>query len=357
MPIYQVTTFRHPGLGESTGFDYSRTSNPTRQVLEEVLATAEGGSKAVAFPSGMAAVDCFLRLFKPGEKILVLEDLYGGTWRILESVFRPWGLQIQYISCEDLEYPERLSRHGQFAGLFLETPTNPTLKISNIANAVSLAKSHGAIVAVDNTFLTFCLQRPLDLGADLVVYSSSKYLGGHNDVLSGVLVAKTAELGERLAKLQNTTGAVLGPWDSWLLLRGLKTLPLRLKQQQQNALTIANWLLSHPAVADVFYPGLPGHPSHAVHQSQASGAGGMLSFTLRNPAKAATVLSKVKLWLFAESLGGVESLITLPVKQTHADVPEATRIHLGIVDSLFRLSVGIENAQDLIQDLAQALED
>jgi len=357
MPIYQVTTFRHPGLDESTGFDYARTSNPTRTVLEDILAQLEGGSRALAFSSGMAAVDCVLRLFKSGDTLLVLEDLYGGTWRLLETLYRNWGLNIHYLSHEDASHPDTLAALGPFQGIFLETPTNPTMHVVDIALLADFAHKAGALVVVDNTFLTAYLQKPLELGADVVVYSASKYLGGHNDVLAGITVAKTEELGKRLATLQNTTGAVLGPQDSWLLIRGLKTLPLRLRQQQENALAIAVWLSKHPAVSEVHYPGLVNHPGYLTHNKQSHGPGAMLSFAVKDASKVSLLLKRIQIWIFAESLGGVESLITVPYKQTHADIPEETRIRLGVTDTLFRVSVGIENIEDLIADLAQALED
>lgn len=356
IPIHQATTFRHPGLGESTGFDYSRTSNPTRKELESILAELEGGTHALAFSSGMAAIDCLLRLFRPGDRILVLEDLYGGTWRLLETLYGPWGLQIEYLPHSHFT-PQTLANSGNYQGLFLETPTNPTLQVVDLKGCIAAGKAQGALCMVDNTFLTAYLQRPLESGADIVVYSASKFLGGHNDVLAGALVTQDPGLSERLSSLQNTSGAVLGPMDSWLLIRGLKTLPLRIRQQQSNAQAVAEWLCAHPAVSHVHFPGLPADPGFALHQSQARGAGSMLSFSLKDSAKVESLLRKVKLWIFAESLGGVESLITLPCRQTHADVPPDTRLRLGITDSLFRLSVGIEHVADLIADLEQALKD
>lgn len=355
MPIYQGTTFRHPALGESTGFDYSRTSNPTRQELERVLAELEGGNRALAFSSGMAAIDCILRLFAPGDRLLVLEDLYGGTWRLLERIYKPLGIQIEYIPQEQFT-PATIAKAGVFKALFLETPTNPTLKVVDLPGCLRAANQLGALTVVDNTFLTALLQRPLDHGADMVVYSASKFLGGHNDVLAGAVVTKDPDLGERLAQLQNTSGAVLGPMDSWLLLRGLKTLPLRIRQQQENAQLVAEWLSQQPQVAAVHYPGLPSDPGYTQQHKQAQGSGAMVSFSLKDPALVEPLLRKVQLWIFAESLGGVESLITLPYKQTHADVPEETRLRLGISNTLFRLSVGIENSEDLISDLKQALQ-
>jgi len=350
MPLHAATTFRHPALGESTGFDYSRTANPTRAEVEKVLAEFEGGAKALAFSSGMAALDCVFRLFQPGQRILVLEDLYGGSWRLLETVTKRFGVEIHLVPAKDFT-PEHLQDFAPFHGLFFETPSNPTLQSVNGKVLVDFAHSHGALAIVDNTFMTAWWQQPLLWGADVVAYSASKYLGGHNDVLSGVLVAKEKSLGDTLAALQNTTGAVLGPWDSWLLLRGLKTLPLRLEKQQENAQKLVQWLRQHPSVLHVHYP-----DQDPIHLSQSNGTGAMISIVLSSEHLAHAVLSKVRVWLFAESLGGVESLITLPARQTHADVPAQDRARLGVVDSLLRLSVGVEDFSDLQADLAQALE-
>jgi cystathionine gamma-synthase len=356
MPIHQTTTFRHPALGASTGFDYSRTSNPTRSELESVIAAMEGGTQALAFSSGMACIDCVLRLFQPGDKLLVLEDLYGGTWRMLETVFKPWGLKVHYVSYQRLQECA-IEEFGSFQGVFLETPTNPTLNVVDIEKFSQVAHAMNAIVIVDNTFLTAYSQRPFELGADVVVYSASKYLGGHNDVLAGIAVSNSEAIDAKLSFLQNTTGAILSPWDSWLLLRGLKTLPLRLKQQQANALAIAQYLEQHPKVARVYYPGLASHPDYAIQMRQATGGGAMVAFELKDAERVPQVIANVQLWIFAESLGGVESLITLPSRQTHADVPVETRYRLGISDELLRLSVGIEHVDDLINDLAQAIGD
>lgn len=350
MPLHAATTFRHTALGESTGFDYSRTANPTRAEVEKVLAAFEGGAKALAFSSGMAALDCVFRLFQPEQRILVLEDLYGGSWRLLETVTKRFGVEIHLVPAIDFT-PEHLQSFVPFHGLFFETPSNPTLQSVHGKTLVDFAHSHSALAIVDNTFMTAWWQRPLLWGADVVAYSASKYLGGHNDVLSGVLVAKEQSLGETLAALQNTTGAVLGPWDSWLLLRGLKTLPLRLEKQQENAQKLVHWLRQHPSVLHVHYT-----DQDPIHLGQSTGTGAMISIVLSSENLAHAVLSKVRVWLFAESLGGVESLITLPARQTHADVPAQDRARLGVVDSLLRLSVGVEDLSDLQADLAQALE-
>jgi len=356
MPIYKSATFRHPGVGQSTGFDYSRTSNPTRKELEDVLATMEGASRALAFSTGMAAVDCVLRLFAPGDVIQVIEDLYGGTWRILESLFRPWGLDVRYIDPITVT-DGRLGSHllPESKALFIETPTNPLMRVFDLRDAVASAHALGQIVIVDNTFQPF-LCKPLELGADITLYSGTKYLGGHNDLLAGVLAARTPELAERLGWLQNTTGAVLGPEDSWLLLRSLKTLPLRFARQEENAQALAHWLWAHPRVLKVHYPGLADHAGHALHRSQSKGFGAMLSIEVDQPELVKQVLERVNVWMYAESLGGVESLITFPVLQTHADMLPEVRERLGVSDRLLRLSVGVENIDDLVRDLAQALE-
>jgi len=355
MPIYQVATFQHPALGQSTGFDYSRTSNPTRLALEQTLAAAEGGVRGFAFASGMAALDCVVRLFRPGDELVLTEDLYGGTYRLLEQIVRPLGITAHYVdTSQPAQVAEALARPNVRAVL-LETPSNPLLKIADIRAIAAQARARDQLVIVDNTFLTFANLRPLAMGADLAVYSASKYLGGHNDVVAGVVVAGSPELADRLAFLQNATGAILGPQDSWLLLRGLKTLPLRLERQQRNAQLLAEWLARHPRVTAVHYPGLPGHPGGALLAAEKSGCGAMISFAVASAAQAPEVLRRVRVFRFAESLGGVESLITYPCQQTHADIPAALRARLGIHDRLLRLSVGIEHIDDLRADLENAL--
>lgn len=354
MPVYQTATFQHPALGQSTGFDYSRSGNPTRQALEETLAKLDGGIRGFAFASGLAAVDCLLHLFQPGDRILVTEDLYGGTFRLLKKIYRPLGIEAVYVDTSRLEdvagaWDERVK------AVFVETPTNPLLKVADLRALASLAEARGALLIVDNTFLTPVLQRPLELGADLTVYSASKYLAGHNDVVAGAVVVKDPDLAERVYFHQNGIGAVLGPQDSWLVLRGLKTLSLRLERQQRNARAVAEYLTAHRRVTRVHYPGLVNHPGYTTLAAQAGGCGAMVSFEVDDPSLVPRVLERVKVFLFAESLGGVESLITFPAVQTHADLDAATRQRLGINDRLLRLSLGVEHIDDLVEDLEQAL--
>jgi cystathionine gamma-synthase len=355
VPIYQTASFVHPGLGQSTGFDYSRTSNPTRLALEETLASADSGHRAFAFASGLAAIDAVLRLFSPGDKVIVTEDLYGGTYRLFEKIYRPLGVDARYVDTSDIRAVEEALALPGVKGILLESPTNPLLKIADIRVIAALARGRGILSIVDNTFLTPVLQRPLEQGADLVVYSATKYLAGHNDVVAGAVVTATPELSERIAFLQNAAGGILGPQDAWLTLRGLKTLTLRVARQQENATALAAWLDRHPRVRRVYYPGLSSHPNRNILVREKSGWGGMISFEVEDPSRIPEILSKVKIFLFAESLGGVESLITYPYLQTHADIEEATRQRLGINDRLLRLSVGIEAIEDLQGDLENVL--
>lgn len=353
-PIYQTASFRHPALGESTGYDYTRSGNPTRQALEEGLACLEGGAGACAFATGLAAITALLMLYQSGDHLIVVEDCYGGTYRLFEQIFARFGLTASYVDATTSGAIGEALR-PETKAVFIETPTNPLLRIVDIRALAAFCRRHNLQFIVDNTFLTPYFQRPLELGADLVVHSGTKYLAGHNDLLCGVVVAKDPAVAERVRFLQNATGAVLSPSDSWLLLRSLKTLALRMEKHNANALRLAQWLLEHPRVSRVFYPGLPLHNGHTIHESQASGYGGMLSFEVTDAALVPQVLAKVQLIQFAESLGGVESLITFPAVQTHADIPAADRERLGISDRLLRLSVGIEDPEDLIADLAQAL--
>ena len=354
MPVYQTATFRHPGLGQSTGFDYSRSGNPTRAVLEETVARIEGGSRALAFTSGMAAVDCLFRIFKPGDAVVVTEDPYGGTFRLLDKIFRPIGIEVIFVDTSRIEAVRRTIKNGVKAVL-VESPTNPMLRIADIRQICRVAAEKGVLTIVDNTFLTPCVQRPIELGADAVLYSATKYLSGHNDVLAGILVTREQELADKVYFYQNSTGAVLGPWDSWLVLRGLKTLPLRMERQQANAQKLALWLSGHRKVTKVLYPGLIDHPGHDLLKDQARGFGAIVSFEVDDPALVPIILSRVEVFLFAESLGGVESLITFPAVQTHADVDPEIRERLGINDRLLRISVGLEHIDDLIEDLSQAM--
>ncbi len=354
-PIYQTATFRHPALGVSTGFDYSRTINPTRLALENVIAELESGDRGFAFASGMAAISAVLMMFKSGDHLIVSDDLYGGTYRIFEKSFRQFGLSVTYADTTDPGAVRDAVIPGKTRAVFIETPTNPLMKITDLEEAIEFAHQKGMLAVVDNTFMTPYLQRPLEFGADIVVHSGTKFLGGHNDVLAGAVVARSEELSERIGFIQNATGGVLGPQDSWLLLRGLKTLALRLEKQQENAQAVARWLDRNDKIKKVHYPGLPGHPGHSVQRKQSSGFGAMLSFRVPDASWAERIINRVKVITFAESLGGVESLITYPVRQTHGDIPVEMREKIGVTDDLLRLSVGIEHADDLICDLEQAM--
>jgi cystathionine gamma-synthase/cystathionine beta-lyase len=355
MPVFQTATFRHPALGESTGFDYSRSGNPTRAALEETLAEIEGGERGFAFSSGMAAIDCLFRIFKPGDAVAVTEDPYGGTSRLLDKIYRPLGINVTFVDTSRIEAVQDATNQG-IKAIFVESLTNPLLKIADISAICTMASAKGVLTIVDNTFLTPCAQRPLEFGADVVIYSATKYLSGHNDVLAGIIVTREKELGDKLYFYQNSVGAVLAPWDSWLTLRGLKTLWLRMERQQENAHKIARWLKKHPRVTKVLYPGLPEHPGHQLLKTHSSGFGAIVSFEVDDPALVPHILSRVEVFLFAESLGGVESLITFPSVQTHADVELEIREKLGINNRLLRLSVGVEAIDDLIDDLTGAME-
>ncbi len=354
VPIYPSATYRHPGVGESTGYDYTRSGNPTRQVLENGLADLEGGSRGLAFSSGMAALTTFFLHFSQGDHLIVSEDLYGGTYRVLDQIFANFGLTVSYVNTTDTE-AVAAAISDQTRALLVETPGNPLLGISDLAALGKLCQQHDILFAVDNTFLSPLLQRPCEFGADVVIYSATKYLGGHNDLCAGVLIARDQELGEKLYFLQNSTGAILPPFDCWLLLRSLKTLALRIDQHCKNAIIVAKWLEQHPKVTEIYYPGLKQHPGHELSKNQAKDFGGMLSFRVSSAEHARSALKRLKLISFAESLGGVESLMTLPAIQTHADIPEAERNRLGICERLLRLSVGTESVEDIIADLEQAL--
>ena len=352
--ITPSATYRHPGVGQSTGFDYSRSGNPTRQILEEGLAELENGARGLAFSSGMAALTTLFLYFRSGDHLVVSQDLYGGTYRVLDGIFKRYGLTVTYVDATDNRALAAAVRDNT-RGVLVESPGNPLLGVVDLTALAALCRQHNLLFMVDNTFLTPLLQRPLDLGADVVIHSATKFMGGHNDLCAGVLVARENALGEELYYLQNSTGAVLSPQDSWLLIRSLKTLSLRLERQCRTASELASWLAQQDAVRQVYFPGLVSHPGHELIRRQARGFGAMLSFRVDSSQRARTALERIRLISFAESLGGVESLLTLPAVQTHGDIPEAERLKLGIDDCLLRLSVGIENCADLQNDLAQAL--
>ncbi|HVA01516.1 MAG TPA: cystathionine gamma-synthase [Terriglobia bacterium] len=354
VPIYQTSTFVQEEIGKHKGYEYARTANPTRAALERNLAKLEGGSFGFAFASGMAAINALLSLLKSGDHVVAGQNIYGGTFRLFERVLKNFGLNFTYVDTT------RLESVGKAIGastrlLFLETPTNPLMEITDLAASAALAHSRNVLVAVDNTFASPYLQRPLELGADFAVHSTTKYLNGHSDGVGGAVVMNDAQLAERLKFIQNAAGAILGPMDSWLVLRGVKTLAVRMRQHNENGMAVAQFLHQHPKVKKVNYPGLPSHPQHALAARQMKGSGGMLSFETGSLENARTLLKSVRLCSLAESLGGVETLISHPASMTHASVPPEQRQRLGITDGLVRISVGIEDVEDLIADLDQAL--
>ncbi len=355
-PIYQTSTYVQEKPGVHKGYEYSRTQNPTRIALEKNLAAIENGNYGLCFGSGMAASDCIIKLLSPGDEVIVTNDLYGGTYRMFTKVFANYGIKFHFISMEDVNnIKEYINDKTKL--IWVETPTNPLLNIIDIKGAARIAKDHNILLCVDNTFATPYLQNPLDLGADLVMHSATKFLGGHSDVVLGAVIVKDKDLADRLYFIQNTCGGVCGPQDSFLVLRGIKTLHVRVKQHCENGKAIATFLRGHEKVGKVYWPGFEDHPNHDIAKSQMSGFGGMMSFTLKSDSwdEANAVLSNTKLFSLAESLGGVESLIGHPASMTHAAIPKEEREKTGIVDSLIRLSVGIEDANDLIEDLKQAL--
>ena len=352
-PIYQTATFSHPAVGSSTGFDYSRESNPTRSELEETINGLEHAVLSLACSSGMAALTLCLELFNSGDHILCTEDLYGGSVRLFSSLGEKRGISFSYADTSNIE-ETRARITPQTKALYIETPSNPTMSVTDIRAMKKLADEYSLLLIADNTFLSTYFQNPLDLGADLVIHSGTKFLNGHNDVLAGFVCTNREDLAEQLRYLYKTVGSCLSAFDSYLLLRGLKTLAVRMERQQKNALQIAQWLKKQPQVTDVLYIGLPGHPGYEVNLSQSRGFGSMISFHVDSKETAIRILDSVKLITYAESLGGTESLITYPRLQTHADVPEEIRERLGINDRLLRFSVGLEDVEDLIADLKQA---
>lgn len=355
VPIYQTATFAHPGVGRSTGYDYTRESNPTRAELEKIISSLEGAYDSVACSTGMAAILICLELFAADSHIICSEDLYGGSVRLFRTVGESRGLRFSYVDTSDAELVEQ-TIHENTKALYIETPSNPTMKVTDLRKMKYLADKYDLLLIVDNTFLSPYFQNPLALGADIVLHSGTKFLGGHNDTLSGIICTSRKDLAERIRYLYKTVGCCLSPFDSFLLIRGIKTLSVRMEKQQSSAQALAEWLKGQKKIKEVYYVGLPEHPGYEVNRRQARGAGSMISFRADSAETAKGILERVKLISYAESLGGVESLITYPMLQTHGDVPAKIREKLGITDCFLRLSVGIENVNDLIADLKQALE-
>lgn len=353
-PIYQTATYAHHGLGQSTGFDYSRLHNPTRDEIERIVCRLEQGTDALAYSSGMAAVSAIIDCYQAGDEIIASDDLYGGSIRLFKTLAKKNQIHIRFADTTDLDNVNALFNEKTKA-IFIETPTNPMMNVSDIQALAALAKAHHCDLIVDNTFLTPFYQNPLTLGADVVIHSGTKYLSGHNDSLSGFLVTNRADIQEKLRYNVKTVGNMLSPFDSWLVLRGIKTLAIRMERQQENAQKLASWLTTQPQVSHVYYIGLPDHPGYNINRKQSRGFGAMISFSLASFEATKYCLEHVKVIQFAESLGGVESLITYPYTQTHADVDEAERNARGITNQLLRLSVGLEHVDDLIADLDQAL--
>ena len=354
VPIYQTSTYRQDGLGRDRGWEYSRTGNPTRAALEKLIADLEQGDYGMAFASGLAAINTVLSLFKSGDKLVVSNNIYGGTFRMLDNVFKNFGITYQIVDTSDLEQVKDAIT-DEVKAVYIETPANPLLTVTDITAVADVAKKAGKLVIVDNTFLTPYLQRPLTLGADIVIHSGTKYIGGHSDTISGFVVVKDKALADRLYYLQNAIGGVLSPFDSFLNIRGIKTLGVRMDRHVQNAGKIAEWLVNSGYAVKVYYPGLKTDPGYEVQKKQADGAGAMISFVLDQKYDYRRFFENLKLVTFAESLGGVESLTCHPASMTHAAIPKEVREKVGIVDELIRLSVGIENADDLIADLEQAI--
>jgi len=355
-PIYQTSTYVQAAPGDHKGYEYSRTHNPTRTALQNALAALENGTHGLCFATGMASIDAICKLFKPGDEIVSTNDLYGGTYRLFTKIFEGFGLKFRFVDMGDpANVAAAMTPNTKL--IWVETPTNPLLKVIDIAAMAALAKKHGCLLGVDNTFASPYLQNPLDMGADIIMHSVTKYLGGHSDVVMGALVVKDAALAERLAFIQNSSGATPGPQDCFLVLRGLKTLHLRMQRHCENGAEVAEWLVKHPKVERVYWPGLPTHPNHAIAKAQMRGFGGMISFTLKGDRMedAMKVLSSTELFCLAESLGGVESLLGHPASMTHASIPREERLKNGLADTLIRLSVGLEDVEDLIADLEQAL--
>jgi cystathionine beta-lyase len=355
-PIYQTSTYVQEGVGNHKGYEYSRTQNPTRHALEKNIAAIENGKFGACFGSGLAAIDCVIKMLNPGDEVISTNDLYGGSYRIFKTIFEKYGIVFHFVDMQDNSNVETFV-NSKTKLIWVETPTNPMMNIVDIQAMSKIAKRAGALLAVDNTFATPYLQNPLDLGADIVMHSVTKYLGGHSDVVMGALVTSHEHIAQEIYRIQNSSGAVTAPMDSFLVLRGIKTLHLRVQRHCENGEKIAHYLKDHPKIDKVYWPGFESHPNHEVAKKQMRGFGGMISFTLKgnNLEDALSVVKKVKIFALAESLGGVESLIGHPATMTHASIPKDIREKSGVVDSLIRLSVGIEDSEDLIEDLKQAL--
>jgi cystathionine beta-lyase/cystathionine gamma-synthase len=356
-PIYQTSTYAQASPGDHKGYEYSRTANPTRTALERSLASIENGDHGLAFASGLAAIDAVVKLLKPGDEVISTNDLYGGTYRLFTKVFENYGIKFHFIGMDQAENIEKYV-NSNTKMIWVETPTNPMLNIIDINASAKIAKEHDLLLVVDNTFATPYLQRPLDLGADIVMHSATKYLGGHSDVVLGALIVKNSTLAEKLYFIQNASGAICGPMDSFLVLRGIKTLHLRMQRHCENGKAVANYLINHPKIDKVYWPGFENHPNHQIAKKQMKDFGGMLSFTIKGNKyeNAIKVLESLNIFTLAESLGGVESLSGHPASMTHASIPKEEREKTGVVDSLIRLSVGVESEKDLIRDLESALQ-
>jgi cystathionine beta-lyase len=357
VPIYQTSTYVQEAPGVNKGYDYARTNNPTRAVLEEIIAQLENGSTGIAFGSGLAAIDAVIKLLESGDEILAVDDIYGGAFRLFTHIYQKFGITVNYVDTTNAENVfNAITPKTKL--IWIETPTNPTLKISDIEAIAKIAKANRSLLCVDNTFASPALQQPLLLGADIVVHSATKYLGGHSDLIAGLVVTKEKELGEKIKFIQNASGAILAPFDSWLVIRGIETLHLRVKQHGENAQKIAEYLQQHPAVDKVFYPGLKTHKNHDIAARQSKGFGGIVSFSLKQDTEEAATrfVTSTKYFKLAESLGGVKSLLCHPAQMTHKSIPAEKRIAAGVADSLIRLSVGLEDAGDLLKDLEQAFD-
>lgn len=356
VPIYQTSTFVQEAPGEHKGYDYARSNNPTRETLEKIIAQLEGGTNASAFASGLAAIDAVVKLLQSGDEILAVDDIYGGAFRLFTHIYSKFGIKVNY--CDTTEISNVIDAiTPQTKLIWLETPTNPTLKISDIETIAKAAKQNNILLCVDNTFASPALQQPIALGADIVVHSATKYLGGHSDLIAGLVVTATEELGAQVKFIQNASGAILSPHDSWLVIRGIETLHLRVEKHCENALKVAEYLQGHPAVAKVYFPGLATHHNHEIAKKQQKGFGGIVSFTLKNDTEEAakSVVCNTQLFKLAESLGGVKSLLCHPSTMTHKSIPAEKRRSAGVADSLIRLSVGLEDVNDLVKDIEQAL--